>query len=290
MKYLEVQSMRKQATFNGFKKKSDYSDFLAHDFYDKLTPSGDDDLKRYTAYYKGLDKLFGKVLKGKHGLAYMGRGANETGQTTGLYVRPLFGDKAISYSAWKGQVEEALKAKALDDLESLTYPTEFHVTTTSPESTYGDIFEQSPSDDYVKSIYGASPKLSRLLALAAKHRQLSQDKHNVMNALYDAEEPFDAEYDKLEKDKHKALRDIDTRTDTAWNKWFDAEEAKKDKAMVAQLRKEYEALEAEYNKQEQPFIDRGDAIAKRQYKAVKPYHKQLDTLENRVSKLYGEIV
>jgi hypothetical protein len=287
MKYSEVQQMRKQATFNGFKKKADYSDFLTHDFYDKLNPAGDGDLERYTAYYKGLDKLFGKILKGKHGLAYMGRGSNETGATTGLYVRPLFGDKALSYSAWKGQVEEALKAKALDDLESLTYPTEFHVTTASPESTYGDVFESSPSDDYVKSIYGASPKLSRILALAAKHRQLSQDKQTVMDALYDAEEPFDAEYDKLEEEKQKALQDIDTRTDAAWNKWFDAEEAKKDKAIVAQLRKEYEALEAEYNKQEQPFIDRGEAIANRQYKAVKPYHKQLDALENRVSKLYG---
>lgn len=282
----EYEKTKKQE--KSLQKTADYSDFLTHDFYDKLTPSGDDDFERYTAYYKGLDKLFGKILKGKHGLAYMGRGSNETGATTGLYVRPLFGNKALSYSAWKGQVEQALKSKALDDLESLTYPTEFHVTTASPESTYGDIFEDSPSDEYVKSIYGASPKLRRILALAAKHRQLSQAKQNVLDALYDAEEPFDAEYDKLEEEEQKVLQDIDARTDAAWNKWFDAEEAKKDKDIVAQLRKKYEALAAEYDKQKQPFIDRGDAIANRQYKVVKPYHKQLDTLENRISKLYGE--
>jgi hypothetical protein len=92
----------------------------------------------------------------------------------------------------------------------------------------------------------------------------------------------------LEEEKQKALQDIDARTDAAWNKWFDAEEAKKDKVIVAQLRKKYEALAAEYDKQEQPFIDRGEAIANRQYKVVKPYHKQLDKLENRISKLYKE--
>lgn len=272
---------RKQGWFGQSKKSSvkqaDFSLQIVDEDFEGATTTQDK--------YKKLNAMLANVANGKNTSGWQ-HGPNK-GKLTGLFV----GDsKSVQpYSAWKDKMDAAIAAGNMDAADKLLRIKSYYGVTDDPKNTYDDIISNATfteslpmSDKALNVLYAGNPKLQRILEIAAQHRDLVKQQDIASNAQADVLSKSTDAYFALEQEKAKALKDLDSKVNSAFGALYDAQSNKLPEAEIAKLRELYTNAQKEYDIAANPFDEKMIAANRREMETLKPYR---DALEDIYSKL-----
>jgi hypothetical protein len=279
-KYTYAQYLTKKAHAahpGGHRKRADFSGYI-----DGVSQMEKDPASRYKRLRKILDKL--STGTDTSGWQYGGN----RGKLTGFFVRSKH--KVLPYADWVNRAEAASQVGDNKTLAELLALSQYYGVTNDAKNTYNDIIQDSNiaentpmSEAALRVLYANHPKLPQILEAAKEHKRLleledrtSVDRTKALGKLFRSTEA-------IEREKAKAVGDLDRLAEDAFGAYYDAGVSSHDKVKLAELHQRYKEAQATYDAAAKPFDDRLSDAKKLEVATLKPYNDSLESIWGKLN-------